>query len=74
MSKAHQGIRCELCLKKHIVGYRYKFSVCPKYNLCELCEEKNSAIVKILHVFIKLRKNQTNKDNEVNNNINNIKN
>ena len=71
----HKGYKCEHCLKNPIVGYRYKCSICPNYNLCEKCEENNSKNGKHPHDFVKLRKSQINKDNEINNNnINNMKN
>ena len=65
----HQGIKCEKCLKNPIVGYRYKCSICPNYNLCEQCKENNSVNVQHVHDFIKLRKSGVNnkniyKDNE----------
>ena len=34
----HKGIKCSNCGMKNIVGIRYKCTVCPNYNLCEICE------------------------------------
>ena len=34
----HKGIKCSNCDMKNIVGIRYKCTVCPNYNLCEICE------------------------------------
>ena len=51
----HSNIKCQQCSKNPIIGYRYKCSVCPDYNLCEECEEKN---VNHPHNFIKIRNAQ----------------
>ena len=50
-----------------IVGYRYKYSKCSDYNLCQKCEENNSNTGQHSHDFIKIRKKQI----KINNNNNN---
>jgi len=40
--RIHQGICCDICQRSPIVGFRYKCSVCPDFDLCELCEGKNN--------------------------------
>lgn len=35
----HKGIRCSNCGMENIVGTRYKCTICPNFNLCEICEE-----------------------------------
>ena len=68
----HSGIKCMKCLKEPIVGYRYKCLICPDYNLCQKCEEKNLINEFHSHDFIKFRKieniNKTKIDNNSNNN------
>ena len=54
----HEGIKCEKCGKEPIVGYRYKCSDCPNYNLCEICEELNSQNLEHPHNFIKIRNSE----------------
>ena len=51
----HEGIKCEKCLMKPIIGERYKCSICPDYNLCKKCEEENYNTLKHKHNFIKIR-------------------
>ena len=48
----HEGISCDGCGAKNIVGCRYKCAVCPNFDYCEECEEKLSD--KHLHPFIKI--------------------
>ena len=64
----HPGFKCQNCLKEPIIGIRYQCSVCNNYNLCSECEDKNSIANGHPHNFIKIRKN---KNNVINNNINN---
>jgi hypothetical protein len=52
----HEGIKCERCLATPITGDRYQCSKCPKYNLCEKCEEENSNDKAHNHYFIRIRK------------------
>lgn len=47
-------ISCDMCKSKSIVGYRYKCSVCPNYDLCGACEAKN----KHTHPFLKIKSPQ----------------
>jgi hypothetical protein len=56
----HHGIKCEKCGKEPIIGYRYKCAVCPKFNLCEACELKNSETQEHKHDFIKMRHEEKN--------------
>ena len=51
----HEGIKCNNCSKKPIIGERYQCSQCPNYNLCKNCEEENSITLKHNHNFIKIR-------------------
>ena len=64
----HHGIKCQMCHKDPIVGFRYKCSQCTDYNLCQDCEEKNSIKDEHPHDFIKIRKEQINNIQENNNN------
>ena len=48
----HEGICCDGCGCKDIVGCRYKCAVCQNFDYCEECEEKFSE--KHLHPFIKI--------------------
>ena len=48
----HEGICCDGCGTKNIVGCRYKCAVCHNFDYCEECEEKLSE--KHLHPFIKI--------------------
>ena len=67
----HNGIKCQKCFQEPIIGYRYKCSVCHDYNLCQICEEKNSISGDHLHDFIKIRKElKSNNVTIVNNEIN----
>ena len=63
----HPGFKCQNCLKEPIIGIRYKCTVCPNYDLCSECEEKNSITNAHPHNFLKIRKN---KNNIINSNIN----
>ena len=55
VSSIHSNIKCELCFQQPIVGIRYKCSICPNYNLCEACEEKNYELKTHPHDFIRMR-------------------
>ena len=69
----HNGIKCQKCLQEPIIGYRYKCSVCLDYNLCQICEEKNSISGDHQHDFIKIRKELKSNDlpiANINNKIN----
>jgi hypothetical protein len=37
----HYGVTCDGCGMKPIEGVRYKCTVCPNFDLCSKCEEKN---------------------------------
>ena len=54
----HHGIKCNQCKKEPIVGFRYKCHICDDYNLCEICEQKNSETQEHNHNFIKIRKSE----------------
>ena len=61
----HEGIKCNVCFKSPIVGYRYKCVSCNNYNLCEECEEANEKSNAHPHFFIKMAKYiQNNNDND----------
>ena len=61
----HEGIKCNVCFKSPIVGYRYKCVNCNNYNLCEECEEANEKSNAHPHFFIKMAKYiQNNNDND----------
>lgn len=51
----HEGVKCERCSTTPIIGDRYQCSKCPKYNLCEKCEEENSIDKAHNHYFIRIR-------------------
>ena len=51
----HDGIKCNNCSQKPIIGERYQCSKCENYNLCKKCEEENSTTLKHKHNFIKIR-------------------
>jgi hypothetical protein len=60
----HEGIKCNVCFKLPIIGYRYKCVSCNNYNLCEECEEANEKSNAHPHLFIKMAKYiQNNNDN-----------
>jgi hypothetical protein len=62
----HHGIKCDKCGVNPIVGYRYKCTICKKFNLCQMCEEKNSESQEHKHNFIKMRaEEKKNEKNEV---------
>ena len=48
----HNGISCNGCGIKSIIGCRYKCAVCQNFDFCEKCEEKYSE--KHEHPFIKI--------------------
>ena len=51
----HRGVRCDLC-KGPVIGYRYKCSVCPDYDLCETCNETGHGLHKRGgHEFLQIR-------------------
>ena len=61
----HEGIKCNVCFKLPIIGYRYKCVSCNNYNLCEECEEANEKSNAHPHFFIKMAKYiQNNNDND----------
>ena len=52
LTKIHEGIECNLCGCKNIIGIRYLCGICKNYNLCEECEkligkEHNHPLLKI---------------------------
>jgi hypothetical protein len=73
----HEGIKCERCSATPIIGDRYQCSKCPKYNLCERCEEENSIDRAHNHFFIRIRSSKNEKlekkksNNKIDKNINN---
>ena len=67
INTTHYNIACEFCGKTPIIGYRYKCSQCPNFNLCSECEEKNAHP----HYFIKIRKAEDDDKKDDNNLINN---
>jgi hypothetical protein len=46
---------CDECGLEKIEGVRYQCSVCPDYNLCEICEDIISTENSHMHNFIKIR-------------------
>ncbi len=46
----HTGVCCDSCGMKDMIGIRYKCSICPDFDFCELCEER----VSHPHPFIKI--------------------
>merc|ERR1712194_145407 len=49
--EVHEGIMCNHCSMKPIVGDRFKCSVCPMYNLCETCYPKRAVVHPLEHKF-----------------------
>jgi len=47
----HQGVACDSCSKSPVTGIRYKCSVCPNFDFCEVCERTKEHP----HPFIKIR-------------------
>ena len=52
----HEGIKCNVCFKSPIIGYRYKCISCNNFNLCEECEEANEQSNAHPHLFVKMAK------------------
>ncbi len=52
VSTVHTHIICDGCGISPIVGFRYKCSQCPDYDLCQVCEAKG---IHSEHIFIKIR-------------------
>lgn len=50
----HRRISCDGCSQYPIVGIRYKCSVCPDFDYCEICE----ANIEHPHPFIKIKKSE----------------
>lgn len=48
----HDGVCCNDCNVAPVRGVRFKCSVCPDFDLCEACEQKDEHP----HVLIKMRK------------------
>ena len=51
----NEEVQCQICKIKPISFERYICSICPKYNLCKNCEEKNYREGIHKHSFIKIR-------------------
>ena len=49
----HNGVSCDNCGMKDIIGVRYKCIQCENYNLCQNCEIKNCHDIN--HIFIKIK-------------------
>jgi len=49
--KVHQGVACDGCGVKPIVGVRYKCTACDNFDFCEKCE----ASVDHPHAFLKIK-------------------
>lgn len=52
-SGLHMNVTCDGCGQNPIIGFRYKCSVCPDYDLCTNCEAKN--VHQADHPLIKMR-------------------
>ena len=52
LTRIHKGIACNECGVYPIVGSRFKCAICPNFDYCEKCEEKNRD--SHLHPFIKI--------------------
>jgi hypothetical protein len=55
----HDGISCNECEMRPIIGNRYNCSICSSYNLCEACHSKN--VHPLDHMFIKVSASQSNR-------------
>ena len=53
----HKGVTCNECRVNPITGARYKCTICPNYNLCESCEDKDIHS----HVLLKMYSEEKNK-------------
>ena len=51
-TKIHKGVTCDGCGISPITGNRFKCAICPNFDYCEKCEEKNKE--SHLHPFIKI--------------------
>lgn len=51
--QVHEGVTCDGCQTKPIVGTRYKCSVCPDFDLCAACEAKGAHYA--AHPLVKIR-------------------
>lgn len=57
----HIGIKCSGCGMENIVGTRYKCTVCPNFNFCEVCEEYTEHDDN--HVFLKIKEPVSSEEN-----------
>jgi len=55
VNPVHLGIICKTCGVTPIKGSRFKCTVCPVFDLCEVCEPKGEHP----HPFLKIRKPET---------------
>lgn len=47
----HEGVRCDGCQMKPIIGARYKCAICHDFDFCSKCEDK----AEHAHPFLKIR-------------------
>lgn len=52
----HEGVNCENCGKKPVIGNLYKCANCEDYNLCEQCYTQNQFEHFSYHIFMKFTK------------------
>ena len=51
MCTIHRNVLCDKCGMKPIIGYRYNCLICPNYDLCENCMQKNNETREHKHKF-----------------------
>ena len=52
----HFGVKCDGCKMYPIIGYRFKCSICPKFDFCQSCMEKFSENHR--HSFTKIKESK----------------
>ncbi len=65
----HYGVGCDACKVSPIIGYRYKCSSCPSFNLCANCELQAELKPNIFHpdthFFVKISREITSSNTSV---------
>ena len=49
----HHGVQCDHCLTSPIIGPRFRCTVCPDFDLCQLCESLGADAHDVSHNLLK---------------------